>query len=160
MKYVVRLAGAGAAAEGRLARSERHVDLYARPGGRQTLTAGAAILREVRGAHLAPSVRAWDFLSIALAAMVAVSATLRRDSPDGWTREISLDLALTEPEVWLAHLPRLISALEFLTTDIWKIDVTERAAAPFRAPKSATAPEADCVALLSGGLDSLSDRSG
>ena len=131
------------------------VELYARPGKAHGLTAGASILQEVRRAKLKPSSRAWDFLTIALAAIVADAATLRRNSPDGWTREISLDLALGEPEAWEPHLHLLTSALNFLTTDIWDIEVRAKATVPFEPLETTTVPEADCVALLSGGLDSL-----
>ncbi|TWE12603.1 7-cyano-7-deazaguanine synthase in queuosine biosynthesis [Rudaeicoccus suwonensis] len=133
----------------------RFVELYARPGNAHGLTAGASILQEVRRAHLEPSLRAWDFLSIALAAVVADAATLRRNSPDGWTREISLDLALAEPEAWKPYLSVLTSALRFLTTDIWDIEITTTATVPFKTPTAPATHNADCVALLSGGLDSL-----
>lgn len=155
MRYVVRPTGAASATKGQVANGATPVELYARAGNAHGLTAGAAILQEVRRANLRPSVRAWDFLSIALAAIVADAASLRRYSPDGWTREINLDLALAEPEIWRPHLSLFTNALGFLTTDIWDIEITTKATVPFKAPKTPTAPEADCVALLSGGLDSL-----
>lgn len=155
MKYIVRPAGATFAAKGQAPSEAVPIELYARPGNANGLTAGAAILQEVRRANLKPSARAWDFLSIALAAIVADTATLRRNSPDGWTREISLDLALAEPEAWRPQLSLLTSALDFLTTDIWDIKITTKAGVPFKAPKAPMEPKADCVALLSGGLDSL-----
>ncbi len=155
MKYIVRPTGATSTTKDQVPNGATPVELYARPSEARGLTAGAAILQEVRRANLKPSIRAWDFLSIALAAIVADAATLRRNSPDGWTREISLDHALAEPEVWRPHLSLLTSALDFLTTDIWDIEITTKATVPFKAPKTPTAPEADCVALLSGGLDSL-----
>jgi hypothetical protein len=115
MKYTVRPTGAASATKGHVSNGATPIELYARPGNAHGLTAGASILQEVRRANLKPSVRAWDFLSIALAAIVADAATLRRNSPDGWTREISLDLALAEPDAWRPHLSLLTSALEFLT---------------------------------------------
>ncbi|HEY0889447.1 MAG TPA: Qat anti-phage system QueC-like protein QatC [Nocardioides sp.] len=155
MKYTVRPIGAAFATKGHVPNGSTPIELYARPGNAHGLTAGASIIQEVRRANLKPSVRAWDFLSIALAAIVADAATLRSNSPDGWTREISLDLALADPNAWRPHLSLLTSALEFLTTDIWDIEITTTATVPFKTPKAPTAPEADCVALLSGGLDSL-----
>ncbi len=155
MKYIVRPTGATSATKGQAPNKSTPVELYALPGNADGLTAGAAILQQVRRANLNPSVRAWDFLSIALAAIVADAASLRRYSPDGWTREISLDLELAEPEAWRPHLSLLTSALNFLTTDIWDIEVTTTATVSFKAPKNPAIPEADCVALLSGGLDSL-----
>lgn len=155
MRYVVRPADSTATIRSDATDGGTPVGLYAQPGEAHRVTAGASILQEVRRANLRPSSRAWDFLTIALAAIVADAATLRRNSPDGWTREISLDLALAEPEAWQPHVPLLITALEFLTTDIWDIEITAKASVPFKMPKVPQAPEADCVALLSGGLDSL-----
>lgn len=155
MKYVVR-ATADTSTAGSTSTDEAvPVTLYARPSDVRGLAAGAAILQEVRRANLKPSARAWDFLTIALAAIVADAATLRRASPDGWTREISLDLALAEPQAWQPHLWLLTNALNFLTTDIWEVRVTAKATVPFKASKATELPDADCVALLSGGLDSL-----
>jgi 7-cyano-7-deazaguanine synthase in queuosine biosynthesis len=155
MKYRVRPTGDSSASQSYATSEAIPVELYARPSKAHGLTAGASILQEVRRAKLKPSSRAWDFLTIALAAIVADAATLRRNSPDGWTREISLDLALGEPEAWQPHLPLLISALNFLTTDIWDIEVRAKANVPFKPLATTAVPEADCVALLSGGLDSL-----
>lgn len=155
MKYIVRPAGTTPATWAQAPSEAIPIELYALPGKARGLTAGATILRQIRRANLEPSTRAWDFLSIALAAIVADAATMRRDSPDGWTREIGLDLALAEPEAWRPHLSLLTSALEFLTTDIWDIEITTKATIPFKGSKTPAAPEADCVALLSGGLDSL-----
>jgi 7-cyano-7-deazaguanine synthase in queuosine biosynthesis len=155
MKYRVRPTGDSSTTEGRATNEATPVELYARPGKAHGLTAGASILQKVRRANLRPSSRSWDFLTIALAAIVADAATLRRNSPDGWTREISLDLALGEPDAWQPHLPLLTSALNFLTTDIWDIEVRAKATVPFKPMDTTAMPEADCVALLSGGLDSL-----
>jgi hypothetical protein len=155
MKYIVRPTGDASTSKGPIARGAMPVELFARPSNAHGLTAGASILHDVRRSNLKPSTRGWDFLTIALAAIVADAATLRRNSPDGWTRQIGLDLALTEPEVWQPHLSKLTSALRFLTTDIWSIEVTTKAGQAFTPSRSAAVPEADCVALLSGGLDSL-----
>lgn len=155
MKFLVRPVRASPTMKRHATDEAIPVELYAWPDDARGLTAGASILQGVRRAGLKPSVRAWDFLTIALAAIVADTATLRRSSSDGWTREISLDLALAEPEAWEPHLPLLTSALDFLTTDIWDIEITAKAAVPFKPSKTTAAPEADCVALLSGGLDSL-----
>lgn len=131
------------------------VELYARPSETHAMTAGAAVLAAVRRGKLEPTETAWDFLTIALSAIVADAATLRRASPDGWTRELDLDLALNQPDLWREHLGLLTDALRFLTTDIWGIEVTATAEIPYMAPKTVSAPDTDCVALLSGGLDSL-----
>lgn len=55
---------------------------------------------------------------------------------------------------WSAHGDILVRALRFLTTDIWNVTFIEGGILP-APPKLAKYPEEDCVALLSGGLDSL-----
>jgi hypothetical protein len=129
--------------------------LYAKPSATSAMTAGASILTTVRRAKLTPAALAWDFLTIALSAVVADTASHREASPDGWTRQISLDLTLADPESWRPHLPVLREALQFLTTDRWDLDATTSCPVPYVAPAKPETPVADCVALLSGGLDSL-----
>lgn len=154
MKFRVRPTG-HSSAEKAVANGWTPVALYAQPGDTSAMTAGGKVLTQVRQAHLQPPPAAWDLVTIALSAIIADAATPRDASPDGWTRTISLDLALMEPTVWQPHLPLLSRALEFLTTDQWDIDVTTTASVPYTPPKEIWTPEADCVALLSGGLDSL-----
>lgn len=132
------------------------VDLYAQRDATESMTAGAALLTDVRRARLDPTTTALDFLTLALAATVADTAAPRHTSPDGWTRDLTLDIALADPEQWAPHLPLLVQALQFLTTDRWHIDLDSNPApVPFTAARDAHAPPGDCVALLSGGLDSL-----
>jgi hypothetical protein len=50
-----------------------------------------------------PSIRAWDFLSIALAVFGVDRFLPRRNTPDGWTRVIALEVELFEPEPWAAE---------------------------------------------------------
>jgi 7-cyano-7-deazaguanine synthase in queuosine biosynthesis len=86
--------------------------------------------------------------------MVADAAGLRTGSPDGWTREFELEIAVTEPAFWNGVAPLIEDALAFLTTDRWPLRfIAGGAAAP--APARVVSPPQDCVALLSGGLDSL-----
>ena len=155
MNYLVRPTRHTSPSKSRATKESVPVELYVRARDTHALTAGASILKTVRRANLKPSARAWDFMTIALGAIVADAATLRRKSSDGWTREISLDLALAEPQAWEPHLTILTNALDFLTTDIWEIAVTTKGHVPFNPSKSTAAPDADCVSLLSGGLDSL-----
>lgn len=133
-----------------------NVTLYARPNAAQTTTAGAAMLEKVRRAGLAPTTLAWDFASIALAAVVADFAERRSTSPDGWTREFDVQVPVSDPDMWDAQSDTLSRALSFLTTDRWNFTFTA-GTVPYVKPKGRrlVKPEADCVALLSGGLDSL-----
>lgn len=100
-----------------------------------------------------PSEEAWDFLSIALAVFAADRFVLRSNAEDGWTRVISLDVAVSNPAPWQPQLPRLAAALRFLTGDIWQIRLRSGGSLPpvFN-PKMS---ERDAICLFSGGLDSL-----
>jgi 7-cyano-7-deazaguanine synthase in queuosine biosynthesis len=100
-----------------------------------------------------PSVRAWDFLSLALAAFAADRFVVRDGSPDGWTRVIGLDVALRDPDPWRPLLPQLSAALRFLTGDVWHVSVRNGGKAPPAVP--ARLHDRDALTLFSGGLDSF-----
>jgi 7-cyano-7-deazaguanine synthase in queuosine biosynthesis len=102
-----------------------------------------------------PAVR--DLLTFAIAAYVADKAALRRAEGDRWTRDIELRLPLVQPEAWpTATSERL---LHRLTGDTWSVHA-RLAANPLVSWPGVTTPAAPTtveeVALLSGGLDSLS----
>jgi hypothetical protein len=128
--------------------------LYGRSASSAVASAGAAAAHTIRRRALAPSPLAWDFLSIALSVVTADGALKRNTSPDGWTRELDVQVAVGDPEQWTPHASALASALRFLTTDIWNVTFTAGAKHP-DPPKKPQSPSTDCIALLSGGLDSL-----
>lgn len=97
---------------------------------------------------------AWDFLSLALAAVAADTAGHRRSSPDGWTRQFDLTVAVADAASWNAQSTLIDSLLAFLTTDIWKVGFVDGGSLPAR-PGQPFYPPEDCVSLLSGGLDSF-----
>ena len=104
--------------------------------------------------RLAPSERAWDFTSIALSVVAADEAVTRTTSPDGWTREIELTVAVAAPTFWDSQKAELRRALEFLTGDIWSLTFVPGGHAP--APVRSVRPrQEDTICLLSGGMDSL-----
>lgn len=107
----------------------------------------------VRALPSPPSVRAWDFLSIALAVFGTDRFVLRDPSADAWTRVVSLEVDLVEPEPWRPQAARLAAALRFLTGDIW----TVRFNAGGKQPPTFQPKLSDrtAVCLFSGGLDSL-----
>jgi 7-cyano-7-deazaguanine synthase in queuosine biosynthesis len=100
-----------------------------------------------------PSIRAWDFLSIALAVHAADRFVVRRDFPDAWTRMIALEVELAEPEPWAAQAEALANTLRFLSSDIWYLRFRGGGRPPPAIQGSLT--DRDCVCLFSGGLDSL-----
>jgi hypothetical protein len=86
--------------------------------------------------------------------MAADTAGHRSKSPDGWTREFELVTAVGEPDFWTTQSSSLAQAFAFLTTDMWSVRFIGGGALPPKIKKPAQ-PKEDCVALLSGGLDSL-----
>jgi 7-cyano-7-deazaguanine synthase in queuosine biosynthesis len=130
------------------------ISLYAAPDLNRGPTVGYSIRETVKRRHLAPAAAAWDFLSIALSVITADGISHRDQSPDGWTRDFDIDVAVAEPEVWAAQLEKLDRALAFLTTDRWSISVRDGGDLPDQ-PLAPRTYDVDGVMLLSGGLDSL-----
>jgi hypothetical protein len=95
------------------------VILFGQAGGPGRGSAGEAALAEIIRRKLDPAPRAWDLLSIALSIIAADVAGHRSESPDGWTRDFELDIAVAEPVFWNTVAEGLVRALAFLTTDRW-----------------------------------------
>ena len=130
------------------------VVLYSRADRPTRGSIGAAIREEIARSKLNPAARAWDFLSLTLAVMAADLAGHRTKSPDGWTREFEMEVAVADPAFWTSQRTLIQQLLGFLTTDVWNVSFMGRGYAP-KAPNSAFFPSEDCVSLLSGGLDSF-----
>ncbi len=128
--------------------------LYGQRRAKSHGSAGDAVKHELLRNHLETAPRAWDLLSIALSVITADIAGLRRKSPDGWTREFELDVAVADPDFWNSQTGALSDALAFLTTDRWRLQFHSGGMLPV-APRELVLPVEDCVVLLSGGLDSL-----
>ncbi|MCE9583734.1 MAG: 7-cyano-7-deazaguanine synthase [Planctomycetes bacterium] len=135
-------------------RSALPVVLFARSDDPAKCSAGAAVLEEIARQKLVPAQRAWDFLALALAVAVADHASARSKSPDGWTRDLELEVAVAEKDFWNSQAATLETAVAFLTTDRWRMRMTGGGNSPEPPPKPVMPKEA-AVALLSGGLDSL-----
>jgi 7-cyano-7-deazaguanine synthase in queuosine biosynthesis len=130
------------------------VVLYGQPTGEGQGSAGAAAKSDFLHRRLEAAPRAWDLLSIALSVMSADCAGLRDKSPDGWTRDFELDIAVAEPEFWTTQATDLARMLAFLTTDRWMLRFHPGGLVP-PPPRAPIRPPDDSVVLLSGGLDSL-----
>lgn len=130
------------------------VVLFGQTRSNDLASAGGAAARAIRRKKLSPAPAAWDLLAIALSVVVADGATKRDKSPDGWTREFDLNVALHNVEPWRPIVAPLSAGLNFLTTDRWQISFRDGGLLP-DAPKKPQYSAADSVALLSGGLDSL-----
>jgi hypothetical protein len=130
------------------------VVLYAHADQPGRGAAGASILHGIRRAKLDPDPRAWDLLSIALAVVAADTCVPRDRSPDGWTREIDLTVAVSDSGFWASQAELLETQLRFLTTDLWTVAFADGGVRPTSLAKPVL-PREDCVSLLSGGMDSL-----
>jgi len=114
---------------------------------------GNRLIQRTRMWENQPSQLAWDFLSIALA-VTAADTFVRRDlSPDRWTREINLEVALYDPQPWVDVADRIAVTLRFLSGDYWTLTFVRGGMAVPRARRRIT--REDCVCLFSGGMDSL-----
>ena len=130
------------------------VVLYGRTENPDAGSIGATAKNVIQQLHFQPAGRAWDLLSIALSIIAADTAARRNESPDGWTRQLDLYIAVSDPTFWNSQTDLLVRQLKFLTTDIWSVTFLEGGVHPV--PKEPISkPDQDCVVLLSGGIDSL-----
>jgi hypothetical protein len=100
-----------------------------------------------------PPASASAFLLTALGVWAADKLVLRCETPDAWTRDLTLSLPTAAP--WSSQLPGLAALLNFLTGDTWTLTPREM---PLNLGFQAQWPHAwlpRAVALFSGGLDSL-----
>lgn len=133
---------------------ELDVLLYSQFSESHQGTIGAAVTDTIIRQQLKPSQRAWDFLSLALSVIASDLAGFRNLSPDGWTRQFDLEVAVAEPDFWTTQKTEVQRLLGFLTTDLW--EVTFVSGGYVHKPPTLTFPAKEKgVALLSGGLDSF-----
>lgn len=131
-----------------------YFSMYKSAGRQEVSTVGTGILRDVELAGLCPDVRTWDFATFALAVSAADLSVARAPSADGWTRVIELHVAQVDPQPFVECTSLLQEMLRFLSGDFWHLHFEPGglSAPASTAPKSF---DADCVSLLSGGVDSL-----
>ena len=139
---------------GRLHKDDLRCTLYSSAGNSAQGSAGRTLLKRIQKLKLSPVSRAWDLLSLALSVICADTAVRRSDSPDGWTRQIALKVAVSDPDFWTTQQLLIEKQLKFLTTDVWELEFVDHGISP-TPPKVPQLPDSDCVTLLSGGLDSF-----
>lgn len=106
-------------------------------------------------------VQAFDFLTIALGVTAADEFVSRNDGAYGFTRNISLSIALAKPDVWDKKRKSLEAILRFLTGDDWQLSFEGNGLTPpVQSEKGRLRNLFDIsgieqVCLFSGGLDSL-----
>jgi hypothetical protein len=128
--------------------------LYGQPHHQGQASAGAAIKRLIEREKLQPASRAWDLVSLALSVITADLASHRNKSPDGWTREFNIEIAVADADFWNSQHENIEKMLAFLTTDLWKIHFIPGGFQPIPITQPIF-PLEDSIVLLSGGLDSL-----
>lgn len=109
--------------------------------------------RELEKVGYAPSIPVWDFTLFCFAVYAADVAVLRKDSADGWTRQIELDVTLNDPAPWEANKAIVEEMLRVLSGDFWTLRFLPDGPTPPNGHRRIC--DRDCVSLLSGGLDSL-----
>lgn len=115
---------------------------------------GNGLLKELRRSKICPTVEAFDFAILAMSVVAADRAVLRKNSPDGWTRQIELTTFLHEPQKWREVKGKLEWVLRFLSGDFWSLNL-ELLPESLLMKDKYPMHEQDCVCLLSGGMDSL-----
>lgn len=100
--------------------------------------------------RLKPPAAAIDLLRFAGAVFCADKLAMR---PGTWTRSLTLDVPVRDPDLWTTTAPLLAETLSFLSGDLWEVRPHTS-----REPKSEVQPASysvDAVCLFSGGLDSF-----
>lgn len=121
---------------------------------------GNSVIDRVKRLGISIPSQIMDFLTIALAVTAADTFVRRANVGDGWTRQLSLQLPLHEPNRWQPLKRNLEQALHFLSGDIWNFDFQEGGfppPIPYRKSDRFHLVQLrglDCVCLFSGGLDS------
>lgn len=133
--------------------------MYGLPEGTNTglATIGNPIIKSIKELGVQPSVKSIDFLTIALSVIAGDTFVSRKDTVDGWTREISIALSLNDPTPWNQIKPLIEKAIHFLSGDIWHFDFYDGGFTPSVSAKGDQFEKLigfDCACLFSGGLDS------
>ncbi|MBQ9207113.1 MAG: hypothetical protein IJ158_10420 [Treponema sp.] len=113
-----------------------------------------SLRKDVIEKGIRPTQETWDFTTLALSVFAADSSISRKSSPDGWTRQIELTIYLFDVQKWNAIKEKIEKTLRFLTGDFWHLIFKDGGdESPFG--ETTIEYEADCISLLSGGLDSF-----
>jgi hypothetical protein len=110
---------------------------------------------EVFGCEIPPRLR--DLLEIAVA-VYATDVAFPRGENEAWIRSARFVVPVRDRDLWESLEPQLAEALYVLAHDAFSFDFCARAEEGEEPPapsNAGTRPDADCVSLLSGGLDSF-----
>ena len=102
-----------------------------------------------------PSEIAFDLVALALLVYTADTRISRElHAQDSWTREIFIDLPVSNPGLWEGQQQTIERMLKFLTGDIWIIRFLPRDIV-FSQTEKEKSGEYESISLFSGGMDSL-----
>ena len=118
---------------------------------------GSGIPSDLQRITSNPEPLIWDILATFLSISAVDLLADRSNSPDGWTRQLEVTIAVHNDVLFKPHEKLISSAASFLTGDIWNISFSHCASyRPAERIRRVPDPaDSDCVALLSGGMDSL-----
>lgn len=137
-----------------LVEDTKYFSMYSDPKRDNVSYFGSTLIKDIRRAGFTPSIKIWDFNTIALSVAAADNSLMRKRSPDGWTRQIDLTIHLCSPDDWEPVKLTLEKTLRFLTGDFWTITFLDGGVIPPN-PSNYKSYDSDCVCMLSGGVDSL-----
>lgn len=115
------------------------------------------IVRKMEKQKIYPSELGFDFMILGSLVYLADTRISREEhAQDSWTREISLEIPVSDVKRWNETKWLLQRMLAFLTGDIWDISFRERAINFENLEKvSSRTVDFSVVSLFSGGMDSL-----
>jgi 7-cyano-7-deazaguanine synthase in queuosine biosynthesis len=102
-----------------------------------------------------PSSVVTDLLYLAMATYAADMSIKRSITDDDWTREITIHVPVTDPQLWINASEIVTKMISFLTGDKWSIEFRERIDTANPEPIQVEAFLPTKVSLFSGGMDSL-----
>ena len=142
--------------------AERRILMYdVAPDGQDIGFVGNKVRHALRHINLPIPLRAYDFLTIALAVVATDEFVSRSDAPNGFNRDLCLTISVADPNVWSDVGAEFAELLSFLTGDNWKLKFEEGGHTPptkqekRRLRNILDISTANQVCLFSGGLDSL-----
>jgi 7-cyano-7-deazaguanine synthase in queuosine biosynthesis len=106
---------------------------------------------------LAPSPTAMELLALAIGVQVADTRISReKHAQDSWTREIDLNVPVSNPTLWDGTKRLIERTLRFLSGDRWSLLFRQAPTIPLPHQEEPKWPNCtfDCVSLFSGGMDS------
>lgn len=110
--------------------------------------------KELKNSMICPDEIMLDFAMIAFGVVAADKAILRKNSSDGWTRQIELTVYLHNASKWKQVKDKFEWMLRFLSGDFWSLNI-QQLPSSILPEKKYGLKEQDCLCLLSGGMDSL-----